>query len=148
MKRKPIWLVGLVCLAALLIWLVFFPPLPVELAGREWRLEAVEVVGGPTLWRSSDPDQFTLIFSSTTISGQAGCNSYEARHRVNRFTRSFSTGPVFHTLVGCLDPDLRAREDAFFDALAGTSRYELSGDELRVYFDDGMKVLVFEGGGR
>jgi heat shock protein HslJ len=145
MKRKLVWLVGLVCLAALLVWMVLFPPLPAELIGREWRLEAVQVVGGPALWRSSDPDQFTLTFGSTTMSGHAGCNSYEARHRVNQFTRSFSTGPVFHTMVGCLDPDLQAREETFFDALGSASRYELSGDELRVYFDDGTKMLVFRG---
>ena len=145
MKRKLVWLVWSVCLAALLVWLVFFPPPPAELTDREWRLEVVRGVAGSTLWRSSDPDQFTLAFSSTMISGRAGCNSYEARYRVNRFTRSFSTGPVFHTMVACLDPVLQAREETFFDALGSALRYELIGDELWVYFDDRTKILVFRG---
>jgi hypothetical protein len=48
-------------------------------------------------------------------------------------------------MVACLDPVLQAREETFFDALGSASRYELIGDKLWVYFDDRMKVLMFQG---
>lgn len=61
------------------------------------------------------------------------------------YRRPPETVQLFEVEVPMVCPDAASREheDEFLRALNTTTKYDRTGDELRVYFDDGRKALVF-----
>jgi heat shock protein HslJ len=74
------------------------------------------------------------------ISGSSGCNNYNATYTVER--RQLTIGPAAATLMAC-PADEQAVEQAFFAALATVERYQVLGDQLRLFYDGGEQVITF-----
>jgi heat shock protein HslJ len=147
LSRNRKWVLGLVgllmglALGVFVVWYITNPPLPAGLGNTQWTLQAVQVVGGSVLWTSGDPSRFYLKFTDTSLEGTAGCNALSGGYFLMRFSNYLSMS-VFRTLIGCMPPYLQ-RENEFLYALETATKYELSSHELRIYYDNATKVLIF-----
>lgn len=84
----------------------------------------------------------TLEFDGERQSGgSGGCNSYSAQYEIHDDTLSF--GPVTSTRMACEQQGIRQQEQSYFQALEVAGRYELDGERLTIWSDDGKVVLNF-----
>ncbi len=129
-----------------------------QISGNELRIYSTEgqliFMKSPTLYDSrwrlvahgeaiATPAQpiITLAFSiDGHISGFGGCNSYNAPYEVD--DANLTIGPIASTKKACLDDNLMMGEQAYFSALQSAMRYELSDEQLIIFYSDG--TLVFE----
>jgi heat shock protein HslJ len=144
MGRKLVWFAfpGVVLVVGVLLWVAVFPPLPAELKDSRWRLDRLGAIEGPGYWSPDQAGQFTLEFDSDRLIGFAACNSYEGTYYLNRYAGFFSVRQLSWTEIGCLEEEAQ-REQQFFYAMETATRYDVTAYQLRLYFDDGMKELVF-----
>ncbi|MCB0179550.1 MAG: META domain-containing protein [Anaerolineae bacterium] len=77
--------------------------------------------------------------SAGAVSGSTGCNRYNAAYTKNG--RQLSLGPAITTLMACETG--QEAEQAFLAALDSVERYQVLGDQLRLFYDDGQQVLTF-----
>ncbi len=84
--------------------------------------------------------RITLAFDAQgRASGTGGCNSYGAQYRVQGNTLSFDD--VTHTLMACQLPDISQQEERYLSALESAGKFELSGDRLAIWYDNGRGIL-------
>jgi heat shock protein HslJ len=84
----------------------------------------------------------TLQFETgNQAGGTGGCNSYGATYQMQGNEISFSE--VISTLMACADQGVMDQEQRFFDALQNTGAFELNGDQLKIWYNDGQGVLNF-----
>jgi putative lipoprotein len=76
--------------------------------------------------------------------GTGGCNSYGGPYQVEAGTISFDQ--IIRTEIACADERITEQEQRYFEALESASRYELDGNQLRIWYDEGAGLLVFETG--
>lgn len=108
-----------------------------QLAGSEWVLSALD--GESPLAGS----RITLMFDGMNAAGNAGCNSYGAELLTAR-GGDFDLLEVARTAMDCLEPeDVMEQEDAYLEALVGSSGYRLEGDSLTLLDEAGQARLVF-----
>lgn len=74
------------------------------------------------------------------VSGSSGCNSYGASYEVSG--SSLTIGQATSTLMAC-DEALMQQESAYLAALASTTGYTISGDQLTLRDASGASRLVF-----
>jgi heat shock protein HslJ len=79
-------------------------------------------------------------FDGTTISGNAGCNSYHASYEADGSQISF--GPIAATKKICPE-DEQSTEDRYLQLLAEIGTYEVSGRSMSMNDTDGTPVLQF-----
>jgi heat shock protein HslJ len=107
------------------------------LADTSWRLEAFE---GDASAPALDGVEVTLEFHQDAggglrMGGASGCNRYTAGVTASGDTLTFS--PIAGTRMMCPPPQM-AVEDAYLKALGSVSRYEEQGDQLVLFYDDGL----------
>jgi heat shock protein HslJ len=73
-------------------------------------------------------------FSVEGLGGRAGCNSYSANFQYNNFTLTIS--PIISTLMACEESIMQV-ETAYLNALQTATRYEVSGETLRIFYEGG-----------
>jgi heat shock protein HslJ len=84
----------------------------------------------------------TLEFSADgTAGGNTGCNSYGGDYTVEGDTLSF--GEMVSTLMACADETVMAQEQAYLEALQSAARFEVTADQLTIWYDDGNSQLNF-----
>lgn len=84
----------------------------------------------------------TLEFNDQgQASGSGGCNSFGASYSVSGDTLSF--GQLTSTLMLCAGEDAGEQETEYFNALQNAGRFQLTGDSLTIWYEDGEKVLNF-----
>lgn len=84
----------------------------------------------------------TLAFSADgTAGGNTGCNSYGGDYTVEGNTLSF--GELVSTLMACADQAVMAQEQAYLAALQSAARFEVTADNLTIWYDDGNSQLNF-----
>ncbi|MDX2077051.1 MAG: META domain-containing protein [bacterium] len=71
------------------------------------------------------------------IGGSGGCNDYGGRYGIRGDTISFYE--VITTMMACPD-DINAQEGSFFFGLEKATTYEISADELVIYYGEGAKM--------
>jgi heat shock protein HslJ/uncharacterized membrane protein len=98
---------------------------PSPLDGAVWRLTEPPGTQSATLARLTRP--VTVRFDSGRLSGFAGCNAFSGGYRLDG--DRLIIGPVASTQMACEEP-ASAVEQAFHATLAGTLRFEVSGDDL------------------
>lgn len=77
--------------------------------------------------------------STGIVSGSTGCNRYNAGY--TKDGRQLSLEPAITTLMACETG--QEAEQAFLAALDSVERYQVLGDQLRLFYDDGQQVLTF-----
>lgn len=110
---------------------------PAALEGESWILTQMLTAGGQT--------QIVEVgvnaeFDGSTISGTAGCNSYDASYEASGGDISF--GPIAATKKICPE-DEQSTEDRYLQLLAEIGSYEVSGRSMSMNDTDGTPVLQF-----
>ena len=72
----------------------------------------------------------------STIGGSAGCNSYSAPYEAEDDQLSI-VGPIATTMAICPDEALAQLESAYLTALEKSKGYEIAGDQMVMYTEDG-----------
>ena len=84
----------------------------------------------------------TLEFAENNqVGGSGGCNSYGAKVEVQGKTLTISE--IVSTLMACVDDQVMEQETQYFTALQGVSNYEISGDNMTIFYEDGQSQLNF-----
>lgn len=110
---------------------------PAALEGQSWILTQMLSVGGQTQILDVG---VSAEFDGTTISGNAGCNSYHASYEASGGDISF--GPIAATKKVCPE-DEQSTEDRYLQLLAEIGSYEVSGRSMSMNDTDGTPVLQF-----
>lgn len=84
----------------------------------------------------------TLEFSADGMAGgNTGCNSYGGDYTAEGDTLSF--GEMVSTLMACADETVMAQEQAYLAALQTANRFEVTADQLTIWYDEGNSQLNF-----
>lgn len=84
----------------------------------------------------------TLAFSTDgTAGGNTGCNSVGGDYTVEGDALSF--GELISTLMACTDEAVMAQEQAYLVALQGAERFDVTTDQLTIWYDGGSSQLNF-----
>ena len=110
---------------------------PAALEGESWILTQMLTAGGQTEVVQTG---VSAQFDGTTISGTAGCNSYNASYEASGSDISF--GPIAATKKICPE-DEQSTEDRYLQLLAEIGSYEVSGRSMSMNDTDGTPVLQF-----
>lgn len=102
-----------------------------------------------TLVSFGQPGAETPVIAGSTVtlefnnegkaSGSAGCNSYSAQYRVKEGRLSFIE--LNRTLMSCQQEGIDQQEQNYLQALETVGKFELAGDHLTIWYDDGPGVL-------
>jgi heat shock protein HslJ len=112
-----------------------------SLAGVRWQLsEYLDVSGKPQAVNAD-----TVInaqFTDGRITGSAGCNNYSAGYEIS--DSKISIGPAMATRKYCAEPEgVMALEQAFLQALAAASHYQLAAERLELHDSKGFMLVRF-----
>jgi len=110
---------------------------PTALEGESWILTEMLTAGGQTQIVQTG---VSAQFDGSTISGSAGCNSYNASYEASGSDISF--GPISATKKICPE-DEQSTEDRYLQLLAEIGSYEVSGRSMSMNDTDGTPVLQF-----
>ena len=110
---------------------------PAALEGESWILTQMLTAGGQTEIVQTG---VSAQFDGTTISGSAGCNSYNASYEASGSDISF--GPIAATKKICPE-DEQSTEDRYLQLLAEVGSFEVSGRSMSMNDTDGTPVLQF-----
>ena len=110
---------------------------PAALEGESWILTQMLTAGGQTEIVQTG---VSAQFDGTTISGSAGCNSYNASYEASGSEISF--GPIAATKKICPE-DEQSTEDRYLQLLAEVGSFEVSGRSMSMNDTDGTPVLQF-----
>jgi heat shock protein HslJ len=87
----------------------------------------------------------TARFKDGTVSGHAGCNTYNATYEVTG--NRISLGPAMTTRMHCAEPDgIMAQEQEYLAALSRAQNYELTDNGLKLRDDNGSLQVNFVAG--
>ena len=84
----------------------------------------------------------TLQLADGQAGGLGGCNSYGGTYELEDGNISFDE--ITRTLKACADERVTEQEQRYIEALESAGSYELDGNRLRISYDDGGGLLVFE----
>lgn len=84
----------------------------------------------------------TLKFETKDqIGGKGGCNSYGAAVEMQGNTLTIKG--ITSTLMACADEQVTEQEFRYFQALQSATRFEISGDNLTIWYKDEQSKLNF-----
>jgi heat shock protein HslJ len=110
---------------------------PAALEGESWILTQMLTAGGQTQILDVG---VSASFDGTTISGNAGCNSYHASYEASGNVISF--GPIASTTMACPEAEM-STEARYLQLLADVATFETSGRSMSMSDADGTPVLQF-----
>jgi heat shock protein HslJ len=110
---------------------------PAALEAKSWILTQMLTAGGQTQILDVG---VSASFDGTTISGNAGCNSYHASYEASGNEISF--GPVAATKMACPEAE-SSTEARYLQLLEGVATFEASGRSMSMSDADGTPVLQF-----
>ena len=111
----------------------------VDLAGTKWSLTELEGRG------LIEGTKITLTFQNEGLSGNAGCNSYNApRVKLDQGTIETSTINATEMACGKSEGGVMSQEQRYLRALGGAASYRLVEDRLEMLSGRGEKTLLFE----
>jgi putative lipoprotein len=110
---------------------------PAALEGESWILTQMLTAGGQT---EIVQVGVNADFDGSTISGTAGCNTYNASYEASGGDISF--GPIAATKKACPE-DEQSTEDRYLQLLAEIGSFEVSGRSMSMNDTDGTPVLQF-----
>jgi len=112
-----------------------------SLVNTRWTLKSFGQPGSENAVLSGT--EITLEFvEGNQAGGSGGCNTFGAQYQVAGGEISFSE--VISTLLACTSEGVTEQEQAYFAALQTANAFDLSEGQLRIWYDNGQKVLNFE----
>ena len=106
--------------------------------GNAWNLTELEgdvVVEGTTI---------DLTITEESISGNAGCNSYNGSVELDIDNSTMTVGPdVVSTMMACEEP-IMAQEQKYLDVLTRVTSFEVASDELILKDAEGIAIATFD----
>ena len=105
------------------------------LEGPTWVVQEMSVDGTMTAPISEAPP--FAVFEDGTVAGSSGCNSYNGTYQID--ADSMTIGPLASTLMACT-AELLGQEAFYFELLAQTDSYEVSGDQLTLMSGDTVLI--------
>lgn len=84
----------------------------------------------------------SLILAGGEGGGFGGCNTYGVAYQIEGQNISFES--ITSTKVACTKDGVTEQEQQYFQALESAGTYELQGNQLRITYDDGAGVLIYE----
>ena len=118
----------------------FYLSKPVELPGTSWNVHSYNNGRGGVTTLIIDTE-LNVNFEDTAVAGLAGCNNYNGSYQVEG--QAISIGPLATTRKFCSDPEgVMEQENEFLAALQGAVRFEVQGDQMDMYFEDGARAVV------
>jgi heat shock protein HslJ len=106
----------------------------------EWKLVSIGNAGAeaPVVEGSSIILKFDV---DGQASGTGGCNSYGAKYEAQGHNLVFKE--FISTMMACVDEQVNQQESQYFAALQAATKFEILGDNLIIYYDDGQSQLNF-----
>ncbi len=110
------------------------------LAGTQWQLASY---GNADAETPLVPESVvTLEFvDDSQVNGSGGCNSFSSTYQVSGDTISFT--PVISTRMACTNEAIGTLESTFFNALGTATRYEVTDENLLIWYDNDQWHLTF-----
>jgi len=103
------------------------------LAGPVW--VAIEIAKRPVLTEAT-----LLVQPDGTVSGTSGCNNFAGQSLTIGDAIAFDD--MASTRMACADPQMQ-QEANYFQALTAATRYQLSGDSLRLLDAGGTTLVLY-----
>lgn len=111
-----------------------------ELTGTRWAATGINN-GAEAVTGLAAGTEVTAIFAEDgTVAGSGGCNNFNGTYTIDGAGIAF--GPIASTKMACEQPAMD-QETAFLAALAASSTYAISGDELELRDADGALQVGF-----
>jgi heat shock protein HslJ len=110
------------------------------LENTHWRLVSLGTPGAET--PLVEGSMITLLLADGQAGGSGGCNSYGGTFEVDDGNVSFDG--ITRTLKACADERVTEQEQRYFQALESAESYKLEGNLLRISYDNGAGMMVFE----
>lgn len=118
--------------------LIFTAASAQSIVGTSWTLVFWGDVTSPT--PVIDGSTLTLSFGADGFaSGSGGCNGFGSAYTFNGDQISFEA-PI-STMMACLDEDQNVQETAYFGALAAATSFELTENQLVIFYGDGQQLV-------
>ncbi|MFN2189433.1 MAG: META domain-containing protein, partial [Candidatus Promineifilaceae bacterium] len=115
---------------------------PFELAGTSWTVNSYNNGRGGVTTLIIDTE-IPVMFDVDTVSGNAGCNDFSGGYEVNG--ENIAVGPLASTQKWCDQPEgIMDQEAEFLAALEGAVRFEVQGNRMDMYFEDGARAVVMD----
>ncbi|MCK6623387.1 MAG: META domain-containing protein [Calditrichaceae bacterium] len=108
--------------------------------GITWKLASIDTINGGVQAIYSGQEYTLLIKEDSTASGRSHCNLYEARVRLGNGTITFFD--LAETEMWCRPPSL---DGEYIHALLAASHYRVSGQKLKIFYNNQQNVLNFTG---
>ncbi len=111
-----------------------------DLANSQWKLVSFGKTGAeiPVVEGSS----ITLEFKENNqVGGNGGCNSYGGKYEMQDDNLSFKD--ITSTLMACADEQVTQQEQQYFQALQTATRFEITEDNLTIWYADEQNKLSF-----
>ncbi|MFC2030667.1 META domain-containing protein [Chloroflexota bacterium] len=138
-------IIVIACVALLAVWLINrggeeAPADP--LAGTKWQARSYYSGEAAGMASPLDGTQLTAEFTGGTISGSAGCNTYNAGYTLDG--DSLSVGDAASTMMFCGEPEgTMDQETAYLAALQSAGSFKLGTGQLQILNDQGQEVVDF-----
>jgi len=111
-----------------------------DLENTKWKLTSFE--GSNAGYALMQEQPLTLEFQPDgMLGGFAGCNGFGGAYMVEDGLLKITD--VVSTLMACADDAVTQQESRFLQALAGAGRFEVNGDALKIWYEDGESALNF-----
>ncbi len=136
MKRYLPILITLGLIFLVLIVLTYWEPEKKDvLDGSIWQVE--EINTQPLLEFST----LTIRFHNQKISGSSECNRFKGRYTIAADIIHFEV--LERTTDECMEPGIMRLDEDFINSLEKAARFSFSGNELKLYTEDGHELLDF-----
>ncbi|MBN1855563.1 MAG: META domain-containing protein [Dehalococcoidia bacterium] len=110
-----------------------------QLKNTSWELEAYGTPGHLTA--AVPGKESTLSFTTSNVSGVAGCNSFSGTY-TSDVDGTLEVTDLGSTMMLCIDVNVRNQETAFLEALRNAETYEVVGGDLLIEGDGKLLILT------
>jgi heat shock protein HslJ len=107
-----------------------------ELKNSVWVLKQIN--GKPAL----ESPIATLVFDESSLGGNGSCNSFGGDYKQDG--ANLTIGPLFSTLMACLEEGIMEQESDYLAALQAANRFRMEAGQLLLLDKSGAVLLVFD----
>lgn len=113
-----------------------------------WEPEKKDVLDG-SIWRVEEINTqhllelstLTIRFHNQKISGSSECNRFNGRYKISGEVIQLEV--LERTTDDCMEPGIMRLDEDFINSLEKATRFSFSGNDLKLYTEDGQELLDF-----